>query len=224
LGISSAYESLSLNSHLFAVVMNNLDPQYLGQIRDVGMAAIEDDGIVEAARPQPLPAAAQQQQPVEGGDDDPELPDQRPEAIVAAAIAALPVPAAAAAPSPSSASSELLYSGLYAYHIPTNTWALLRCDVGMPKPVKPTVRSRVGHSMLFHSGMRKLFVFAGQRSKEYLNDFFSYNVDTDELELISDSQKKLRSPSPAAGFTQRATIDPDLNEIYIFSVSVKQMI
>jgi len=196
--------------------MNNLDPQYLpGQIGEERVVAM-DEG--EEGRPQAQPVL---QAPI--------VPQA--EADIAAVAAGLvgeqqqqqnpgprgPLPPAA--PSPSSASSELLYSGLYAYHIPTNTWTLLRCDVGSPKPSKPTLRSRVGHSMLFHPQMRKLFIFAGQRSKEYLNDFFSYNVDTDEIELISDSHKKLKSPCPAAGFTQRATIDPDLNEIYIFSVS-----
>ncbi|XP_021957307.1 muskelin isoform X2 [Folsomia candida] len=117
----------------------------------------------------------------------------------------------------SSANSELLYSGMYAYHIPTNTWSLLRCDVSTPKPGVQSIRSRVGHSMLFHPGLRKLYIFAGQRSKEYLKDFFSYNVDMDELEIISDGQRKGECNWPGAGFTQRATIDQDLNEIYVFS-------
>ncbi len=35
-------------------------------------------------------------------------------------------------------------------------------------------------------GMRKLFIFGGQRKRdEYLNDFFSINVDTDEVDVIS---------------------------------------
>ncbi len=34
--------------------------------------------------------------------------------------------------------------------------------------------------------MRKLFIFGGQRKRdEYLNDFFSINVDTDEVDVIS---------------------------------------
>lgn len=37
---------------------------------------------------------------------------------------------------------------------------------------------------------RCLYVFGGQRSKTYLNDFFSYNVDTDHVEIISDGTKK----------------------------------
>ncbi len=37
---------------------------------------------------------------------------------------------------------------------------------------------------------RCLYVFGGQRSKMYLNDFFSYDVDGDHVEIISDGTKK----------------------------------
>lgn len=37
---------------------------------------------------------------------------------------------------------------------------------------------------------RCLYVFGGQRSKTYLNDFFSYDVDADHVEIISDGTKK----------------------------------
>lgn len=37
---------------------------------------------------------------------------------------------------------------------------------------------------------RVLYVFAGQRAKEYLNDFFSYNVDTGQIEIIADGSMK----------------------------------
>lgn len=33
-------------------------------------------------------------------------------------------------------------------------------------------------------------MFGGQRSKTYLNDFFSYDVDGDHVEIISDGTKK----------------------------------
>jgi len=57
-----------------------------------------------------------------------------------------------------------------------------------------------------------------------LNDFFSYDVDRDEMEIISDGTKGGSvMDAPSAGFTQRATIDPDLDEIYIFSVSPPAM-
>ncbi|XP_066283972.1 muskelin-like [Branchiostoma lanceolatum] len=112
-------------------------------------------------------------------------------------------------------SNEPLFSGLYSYHCPTNTWKLLREDSGNAGP--QDIRSRIGHSMLFHTQRRQLYIFAGQRSKEYLNDFFTYNVDTDEVEFISDGTKKEEGQVPAAGFTQRATIDPELDEIHVLS-------
>lgn len=41
-----------------------------------------------------------------------------------------------------------------------------------------------------HQRNRCLYVFGGQRSKTYLNDFFSYDVDGDHVEIISDGTKK----------------------------------
>lgn len=43
---------------------------------------------------------------------------------------------------------------------------------------------------LFQQRNRYLYVFGGQRSKTYLNDFFSYDVDGDHVEIISDGTKK----------------------------------
>lgn len=67
-----------------------------------------------------------------------------------------------------------------------------------------------------------MYIFAGQRSKEYLNDFFTYEVDTAQVEQISVSDFGNRDSNhvPAAGFTQRATIDPELGEIYVLSVNI----
>ena len=71
-----------------------------------------------------------------------------------------------------------------------------------------------------------MYIFAGQRAKEYLNDFFTYEVDTGKVEYISSSELggKDSNHIPAAGFTQRATIDPELGEIYVLSVNIKNFI
>lgn len=37
---------------------------------------------------------------------------------------------------------------------------------------------------------RLLFIFAGQKHKEYLNDFFTYDIDKQEINIISDGTKK----------------------------------
>lgn len=74
----------------------------------------------------------------------------------------------------------------------------------------------------FFQGSRKLYVFAGQRGKEYLSDFFTYEVDTHQVEYISLNEFGTKDSNhvPAAGYTQRATIDPELSEIYVLSVCI----
>ncbi|XP_078047275.1 muskelin 1 [Augochlora pura] len=116
-------------------------------------------------------------------------------------------------------STEPIFSGLYSYNVLTSTWTKLACDIARPCPPNvPTIRSRAGHSMLFHPGSRKLYIFAGQRGKEYLSDFVTYEIDTNHIEHINFNDSNTRDNHvPAAGFTQRATIDPELGEIYVLS-------
>lgn len=47
---------------------------------------------------------------------------------------------------------EMKFSGLYSYHVATNTWTHLYDDVavGILKPGIRTLKCRTGHSMLFH--------------------------------------------------------------------------
>lgn len=42
------------------------------------------------------------------------------------------------------------FSGLYSYHVPTNTWGKLRDDFPKPNCDDQEIKSRIGHSMLFH--------------------------------------------------------------------------
>ena len=51
--------------------------------------------------------------------------------------------------------SEKIYSGLYEYHVPTNTWKKKRDDIAYATAANEgnsskTLRSRSSHSMLFH--------------------------------------------------------------------------
>lgn len=126
------------------------------------------------------------------------------------------------------------FSGMYSYDIESNSWKCLRRDSliatttqslvsdrsKMNSIFRSTVRSRVGHSMVLHEGRSKLYIFAGQCNNEYMADFIEYDLSTDEVS-IKTSQTSGRNPAESLtvkrDFTQRATIDEQLNEIYVFS-------
>lgn len=79
---------------------------------------------------------------------------------------------------------------------------------------------------------RKLYIYGGQRGKEDMHDFISYDVDTQSLEYLNkyhnngqggdngnssnNTDEKIEPPPVAL----RATIDCERDEIYVFSVSV----
>ncbi|KAF9976699.1 Muskelin 1, intracellular mediator containing kelch motif [Actinomortierella ambigua] len=113
------------------------------------------------------------------------------------------------------------YSGLYSYHIPTGVWRLLRAD-GSPPPKQDkgvVLRSRIGHSMLYDEVLRGLIIFAGQMNKDYLSDFYVYDIAADRvIEVCKDYNKQ---GGPEAGFTQRSTISCKGREIYVLSGLVK---
>lgn len=49
--------------------------------------------------------------------------------------------------------NDTLFSGLYSYHINTNTWTHILVDCAHPSAANPdvlSIKSRVTHSMLFH--------------------------------------------------------------------------
>ena len=110
--------------------------------------------------------------------------------------------------------ADQLQSGLYSYHVPTNSWKLVELDEG-PKG-RFVNKSRCGHSMLFHQRSRNVYICGGQRNKEHLSDFFAYNVDTKEVKVICDG---VTSKVPINGITRREAIDFDYNEIYFVCVS-----
>ncbi|KAF9202779.1 Muskelin 1, intracellular mediator containing kelch motif [Haplosporangium sp. Z 27] len=114
-----------------------------------------------------------------------------------------------------------LYSGLYSYHVPSGIWRLLRAD-GHPPPKQDgstVLRSRIGHSMLYDDMTRSLVIFAGQMNKDYLSDFYVYDIAADRvIEVCKDYNKQ---GGPEAGFTQRATISSRGREIYVLSGLVR---
>ncbi len=87
--------------------------------------------------------------------------------------------------------------------------------------------------MLFHPRLRKLFVFGGHRKRDsdgggQNNDFFSYLVDGGDeeegaVEIISVGSVGDGGGGaviPAVGFTQRATMDVERNEIHVMTVGL----
>ncbi len=90
--------------------------------------------------------------------------------------------------------------------------------------------------MLFHPRLRKLFVFGGHRKRDsdgggQNNDFFSYLVDGGDeeegaVEIISVGSVGDGGGGaviPAVGFTQRATMDVERNEIHVMTVGFDQV-
>ncbi|XP_050674767.1 muskelin [Leptidea sinapis] len=83
--------------------------------------------------------------------------------------------------------------------------------------------------MLFHPTQRRLYMFAGQRNKEQLLDIWWWDVDSGRCGAICPGVTPAPppaatplTPAPAAGFTQRATIDPDTDEIFVLSGMSKE--
>jgi muskelin len=113
-----------------------------------------------------------------------------------------------------SSAVENCYSGLYRYSIRENSWRLLRSDA-QRIPYTLPLKSRIGHSMLFSPKQKLLYIFAGQRNKDYLGDFFVYSTERDEVIEMSRDSSWQRGPEP--GFTQRATIDIEKGEFYVLS-------
>lgn len=108
------------------------------------------------------------------------------------------------------------YSGLYVYDIDGSRWRCLRPDATEEQPARsPVLRSRIGHSMILDPTLNRLYIFAGQRNKDYLADYYVYDIDSDTvIEMEKDTS---RCGGPDAGFTQRATIDLELGELFLFS-------
>ncbi|OBZ91936.1 Muskelin [Choanephora cucurbitarum] len=76
-------------------------------------------------------------------------------------------------------------------------------------------RSRAGHSVLMDWIHQRIYIFGGQRGKKYLTDFYYYDLQEEKLvEITHDFQKLFGSE---AGYTQRASIDVERQEIYVYS-------
>ena len=85
--------------------------------------------------------------------------------------------------------TQITYSGLYSWNIVQNSWRLIRSD----SPSTETsiqMKSRIGHSMLFNHDSREIYIFAGQRHKDFLADFYVYSADSDTITEVSRDYSK----------------------------------
>ncbi|EDV28994.1 uncharacterized protein TRIADDRAFT_37030 [Trichoplax adhaerens] len=107
------------------------------------------------------------------------------------------------------------FSGFYLYDLRKNHWTKICNDCDGFKSSKSGIPSRTGHVMVFDDLKRKLYIFGGQKGAYVFSDFYVYDTELQEFSMVYD--KFGRAAVPASGFTQRATIDSVLGEIYVFS-------
>lgn len=128
----------------------------------------------------------------------------------------------------SGTNEQSVYSGLYRLDLKTSQWTLVQSETGnhndasIPSnPHLPPMRipSRIGHSMLFDPIERSLLLLSGQRYKDQLADFYKYSLDRNCITQIWKNMQLCGGPE--AGFTQRASIDPERREMYVFSSLVR---
>ncbi|KAM8713553.1 hypothetical protein ACLKA7_013817 [Drosophila subpalustris] len=130
-------------------------------------------------------------------------------------------------PRSATSSVEPEYSGLFSYHIATNTWTQILVDCHHASAAQAdimSIKSRITHCMVFHNKQRKLYIYGGQRGKEDLDELLTYDVDTQAISVLNKEHPHQGNTStteakfePSSGYTLRATIDCDRDEIYIFS-------
>lgn len=72
--------------------------------------------------------------------------------------------------------------------------------------------------MVFNHKNRKLYIYGGQRGKEDIDEFLTYDVDTGIIQILNNTQTK--DEQPPYSQSVRASIDCDREEIYLLSVSI----
>ncbi|KZV66904.1 hypothetical protein PENSPDRAFT_74325 [Peniophora sp. CONT] len=110
-------------------------------------------------------------------------------------------------------SSPAKYSGLYSYEVASQKWTLLqpRAPSGV---LHSAMWKRYGHCMVFDPSSRCLIIFSGMGDDDhYLSDMYSYEIDTNTATQLYVNFSS--SGGPDKNSTQRAVIDPSLQEIYV---------
>ncbi|KAJ7723519.1 Muskelin N-terminus-domain-containing protein [Mycena metata] len=110
------------------------------------------------------------------------------------------------------------YAGLYCYNIRLTKWQHLQIS---PKPDTPfsggVIPARSGHSMVLDDRTKTLYIFGGKitENNNMLCDMYAYNIATKTVrQMFADMRRECGFQ---ASFTQRAVLDPHLQEIYVFS-------
>lgn len=122
-----------------------------------------------------------------------------------------------------------VYSGMYRYDLRSSKWTLIHSDSPTSSSndsdsssnTLPPIRvpSRIGHSMLFDPQTRTLLILSGQRYKDQLTDFYRYSIDRNAITHLCKNLQMAGGPDP--GYTQRAVIDSDSREMFVFSSMVR---
>ncbi|KIK69111.1 hypothetical protein GYMLUDRAFT_35165 [Collybiopsis luxurians FD-317 M1] len=107
------------------------------------------------------------------------------------------------------------YSGLYSYNVPTKKWTLLL-------PADDSIPSRFGHSMILEPNRRQIYILAGEREEKFLSDMHIYDIATNTASEVFSNFTSSGGPEPC--FTQRAVLDADLQEIYVFDGLIRNRI
>ncbi|KZT29147.1 hypothetical protein NEOLEDRAFT_1128727 [Neolentinus lepideus HHB14362 ss-1] len=116
---------------------------------------------------------------------------------------------------------SIKYSGLYSYNIRTNKWKMLQSVDSARSSHEVSIPPRSGHSMVLEPSSNTLIIFAGQREDKYLSDMYTYHIETGTVAEVFSDYTMDGGPKPC--FTQRAVLDPDLREIYIFCGLSRQL-
>ncbi|KAI0358515.1 hypothetical protein OH77DRAFT_1189211 [Trametes cingulata] len=106
----------------------------------------------------------------------------------------------------------LKFSGMYSYDVRTSKWKMYNTSDAYAS--QPSIPSRFGHSMVLDPKSQTLFIFGGQRDEKYLSDMYAFHIPTNTVTELYSNFTAFGGPDPC--FTQRAVIDPEAQEIYVF--------
>lgn len=89
------------------------------------------------------------------------------------------------------------FSGLFSYHIPTNTWTQILVDCAHPTASNPevlSIKSRVTHCMLFHHVSFIITGFSDSNEVESITFFGYICSDIENSTFLVDNETKNMQP------------------------------